>query len=90
MTVNTCMMLSSMYSGGMVLTAMMIGKYVTFLWCIFAGICVSLYHVSACRSGCQQMALLFGPNAMHLATSHAHMDADNMKNILMYMHGAIV
>lgn len=84
MTVNMCMMSLGMYRGGTLAMAMTIGKYVIFLWCIFAGICVSLYHVSACRSGFQQMALLFGPNAMHLATSHAHMDADNTKNILIY------
>lgn len=64
--------------------AIMAGKYANLVWCIFAGICVSLYQVSACRSGFQQIALLFGPNAMHLATSHAQMDADNTKNILIY------
>lgn len=60
MTVNMCMMSSLMYSGGTVAMAIPMGKYVNFLWCIFADICVSLYQVSACRSGCQQMAWLFG------------------------------
>jgi len=50
--------------------------------------CVNLYQVSACRFGRQHMAWLFGPNAIHLPTSQAHIDAErtNMNLILICVY----
>ena len=77
-----CMMSLLMYSAAKDVAAMNVGMYANMLCGNLAGICVSLYHVSACRFGFQHMALLLGPNAIHLAMSHAHMDAD-IANIIL-------
>jgi hypothetical protein len=54
----------------------MMGNSVIILCGILSGICVSLYHVSACIWGCQHSPVDFGPKEIHLPTIQDHNVAD--------------
>jgi hypothetical protein len=87
-TVAMCMKSFLMYNGVIEAAATPKGIYLNHLYGILMGMCVNLYQVSACRFGRQHMAWLFGPNAIHLPTSQAHIDAErtNMNLILICVY----
>jgi hypothetical protein len=68
---------------GIDVNAMNMGIYLKSVCGILYGMCVSLYHVSACMFGDQHIACDFGPKAIHLATSHAQILADKTNSILI-------
>lgn len=73
------------YSGTNEATATNMGIYLYHLYGILNGMFVNLYHVSACKFGFQNIALFFGPNAIHLPTSHDHIDAERTNRTLIYV-----
>ena len=83
MIVVICCRLLSMYSGGMAMSDKRMGMIVNVSCGIFAGSGVSLYHVSACMCGCQQIPFIFGPNAMDLETSQVQIRAERTKRNLI-------
>ena len=78
-----CRMLLSMYRGGMAMSDKTMGIIVNICPDILKGIGVSLYQVSACICGCQQIPCIFGPNAMDLETSHVQIRAERTKRNLI-------
>lgn len=79
-----CVCVFSMYNIGIDVVAMMMGMYVNAFAEILNGNVVSLYHVSACRLGCQHMDFVLHPKTMNLAAIHAHIVATSANNILIY------
>lgn len=75
-TVNACMKLFLIYNNGIDIISNIMGMCFRMVPGNFAGMGVSLYHVSASTHGRQKIPFIFGPNAIHLETSHDQILAD--------------
>ena len=82
----TCIISFCIYNGMNEVAATNMGMYLNHLYGILMGMFVNLYHVSACKFGFHNIALLFGPKAIHLPTSQDHIDAERTNRNLIYVY----